>query len=274
VRHNQHLGVLDQAHARAQAKPSCDSLGRHAQVPSKPSYRCCATATLATNSRDAVVWLIGGEHFGTCAHLHASVVAELVHTHTFVHAHDAEAFGGNTARRSAAELVSGRGPASTCWGARRRHGRRIPAEDSSTKAGHRHDVHRLARWSSQASRVVAWTGNGGKRESKHVKFLAFTQNVEQVLCMPTLHLRHAFQGSGGQGKTKIARLDGRSHRQAKEGQNEDNLGTCCSPAGSRGFKATQGVIVAVTAWRSAARCRPAFEVLLAARLRRTRNRRL
>jgi hypothetical protein len=134
ARHNQHLGVLDQARARAQAKPGCDSLGRHAQVPSKPSYRCCATATMATNSRGAVVRLIGGERFGTCAHVHASVVTELVHAHTFVHAHDAEAFGGNTARRSAAELVSGRGPACTCWGARRRHSRRIPAEDSSTKA--------------------------------------------------------------------------------------------------------------------------------------------
>jgi hypothetical protein len=30
TRHNQHLGVLDQARARAQAKPGCDSLGRHA----------------------------------------------------------------------------------------------------------------------------------------------------------------------------------------------------------------------------------------------------
>jgi hypothetical protein len=37
-------------------------------------------------------------------------------------------------------------------------------------------------------RVVAGTGSGGKKESKHVKFLAFTQNVEQVLGMPRLHL--------------------------------------------------------------------------------------
>jgi hypothetical protein len=133
---------------------------------------------------------------------------------------------------------------------------------------------KAARWSAQASRVVAWTANRGNKESKLVKFLAFTQNVEQVLGMPRLHLRHAFQGSSGQGKSKIARLDGRCHRQAKEGQNGDDLGTCCSPAGSRGFKATQGVILAVTAWCSAARCRPAFVVRLAAGLRRTRNRRL
>jgi hypothetical protein len=88
------------------------------------------------NSRGVVVRLIGGEHFGTCAHLHASVVAELVHAHAYVHAHGVEASGSNTARRSAARLVSGRWPACTCWGAQRRHSRRVPAEDSGTKAGH------------------------------------------------------------------------------------------------------------------------------------------
>jgi hypothetical protein len=224
----------------AQAKPGCDSLGRHAQVPSKPSYRCCATATMATNSRGAVVWLTGGEHFGTCAHLHASMVAELVHAHMFVHAHDAEAFGGNTARRSAAELVSGRGPTCTCWGARRRHGRRIPAEDSSTKAGHRQDVHRLARWSTQASRVVAWTGNGGKKESKHVKFLAFTQNVEQVLGMPRLHLRHAFQGSGGQGKTKMSTARRPVSQAGKRGAKQRRFGDVLLTRGLEGFQGDAG----------------------------------
>jgi hypothetical protein len=62
---------------------------------------------MATNSRGAVAKLIGGERFGTCAHLHTSLVAELVQVHTFVHAHGAEAFGGTTTRRSAAKLVSG-----------------------------------------------------------------------------------------------------------------------------------------------------------------------
>jgi hypothetical protein len=61
VQHNQHLGVLDQARVRAQVKPSCDSLGRHAQVIGKLSFQCCAIATMASDSRGTVARLIGGE---------------------------------------------------------------------------------------------------------------------------------------------------------------------------------------------------------------------
>jgi hypothetical protein len=91
-------------------------------------------------------------------------------------------------------------------------------------------------------------GQRRQKESKHVKFLAFTQNVEQVMGMPRLHLRHAIQGSGGQGKSKDkqdskAGIVGRQER----GKTGDDLGMCCSSVGSRGFKARQGVVVAVTA---------------------------
>jgi hypothetical protein len=105
ARHNQHLEVLDQARARAQVKPGCDSLGRHARVLGKPSSRCCAVATTATNSRGAVARLIGGERFGTCAHLLAGVVGELVHAHMYVHAHGAEASGATRRKSVGGELV-------------------------------------------------------------------------------------------------------------------------------------------------------------------------
>jgi hypothetical protein len=104
--HNQHLEVLDQARARAQVKPGCDSLGRHAQVLGKSSSRSCVVVMMATNSRGVVARLIGGERFGTCAHLLTSVVAELVHTHMYVHAHGAEASGATRRKNVGGELVA------------------------------------------------------------------------------------------------------------------------------------------------------------------------
>jgi hypothetical protein len=106
ARHNQHLGVLDQARARAQVKPGCDSLGRHAQVFGKSSSQCCAITTMATNSHGVMARLIGGERFSTCAHLLASMVAELVHAHTYVHAHSAEASGVSRRKNVGGELAA------------------------------------------------------------------------------------------------------------------------------------------------------------------------
>jgi hypothetical protein len=108
------------------------------------------------------------------------------------------------------------------------------------KAGHRQDVHGLARWSTQASRVVAWTGNEGKKESRHVKFLAFTQNVEQVLGMPRLHLRHAFQGSGGQGKTKMSTARRPVSQAGKRGAKRRQFGDVLLTGGLEGFQGDAG----------------------------------
>jgi hypothetical protein len=61
---------------------------------------------MAMNSRGAVARLIGGERFSTCAHLLVSVVAELVHAHTYVHAHGAEASGVSQRKNMGGELVA------------------------------------------------------------------------------------------------------------------------------------------------------------------------
>jgi hypothetical protein len=80
-------------------------------------------ASTAENSRGVAARFSGGGRFGTCTHLHASAVAELVHSHAYVQARGMDVPGGDTTRRSVARLVSGRGPACTCWGSRWRHGR-------------------------------------------------------------------------------------------------------------------------------------------------------
>jgi hypothetical protein len=56
--------------------------------------------------KTAAARLIGGERFGTCAHLLASVVAELVHAHTYVHAHGAKASGLSRRKNVGGELVA------------------------------------------------------------------------------------------------------------------------------------------------------------------------
>jgi hypothetical protein len=88
--------------------------------------------------------------------------------------------------------------------------------------------------------VVAWTGNGGKKESKHVKFLAFTQNVEQDLGMPRLHLRHAFQGSGGQGKAKMSTARQPVSQAGKRGAKRRRFGDVLLTGGLEGFQGDAG----------------------------------
>jgi hypothetical protein len=61
---------------------------------------------MATNSCGAVARLIGGERFSNCAHLLASVVAELVHAHTYVHAQGAEASGVSRWKNVGGELAA------------------------------------------------------------------------------------------------------------------------------------------------------------------------
>jgi hypothetical protein len=49
-------------------------------------------------------------------------------------------------------------------------------------------------------------GQRRQKESIYMKLLAFTQKVEQVMGLPSLHLRHAIQGFGGQGKTRTSTI--------------------------------------------------------------------
>jgi hypothetical protein len=146
---------------------------------------------MATNSRGAVARLIGGERFSTCAHLLTSVVAELVHAHTYVHAHGAEAPGVSRRKNVGGELAAYGllARAGVHGGLRRRLDSKGAAQGCTCAtqeapcSWHGRPTHTTSLLQEHDASTRDARAKQGKEE---ISSMAHAQSVDQVGCMPSL----------------------------------------------------------------------------------------